>query len=100
MSSLNRTIIGDARVHHLPVDALSIDLSLVVKHGRSARTLVKEGPLRLTLMELAPKGHLPTHSSDSPMSILVLKGHVTFTVGEHEYHLAAGDVMVLASAVE
>ena len=100
MTSLNRTIIGDALVHHLPVDALSIDLSLVMKHGRSARTLVKQGPLRLTLMELAPKGNLPLHSSESSISIHVLKGSVTFSVGEQEYLLAVGDVLVLAGAVE
>lgn len=91
---------GDALVHHLPVDALTIDLSLVTQHGRSARTLVKQGALRLTLIELAPGGHLPTHHSDGPISIHVLKGHVTFTALNHEYALNTGDVLVLAAAVE
>ncbi len=100
MSSFDRTISGDALVHHLPIDALSIDLSLVSQHGRSARTLVKQGPLRLTLMELAPGGHLPTHSSTGPVSIHVLKGRVTISALNADYTLSAGDVLVLAGDVE
>ncbi|HEU4721973.1 MAG TPA: hypothetical protein VFS59_11470 [Gemmatimonadaceae bacterium] len=49
MSSLHRTIEGDAIVRHLTQDQREIDQALLAKHGRSARTLVKEGPLRLTL---------------------------------------------------
>lgn len=91
---------GTALVHHLPVDALTIDLSLVTRHGRSARTLVKQGPLRLTLMELAPGGTLPTHASEGPISVHVLRGHVTMTAEGQDYVLYAGDVLVLAAGVD
>ena len=100
MSSMAREITGDALVHHLPADAMTIDLALVVRHGRSARTLVKQGPLRLTLMELAKGASLPTHSAEGPISIHVLRGRVLFTAAERSYPLAPGDVLVLAAGVE
>ncbi len=59
MSSLRRTLDGDVRIHHLTQDQRLIDPSLLARHGRSARTLVKEGPLRLTIVAIAPGGTLP-----------------------------------------
>src|SRR6185503_19527286 len=45
LSSMHRTLDGDVLVHHLTQDERLIDPSLLARHGRSARTLVKEGPL-------------------------------------------------------
>ena len=56
MSSLRRTLEGDVLVHHLKRDEQMIDQSLLARHGRTARTLVKEGPLRLTVIALAAGG--------------------------------------------
>ena len=100
MSSLARTVSSTATVHRLPVDALAIDLSLVTQHGRSSRTVVKQGPLRLTLVELAPGGTLPEHTSEGPLSIHVLRGHATITADAQDYVLCSGDVLVLASGVK
>lgn len=99
MSSFTRTITGDVLVQHLKQDAQTIDSALVAQHGRSARTLVKEGPLRLTIMELAPGGNLPPHETDGPVCIHVLKGEVTFVALEQEYLLCPGDLLVLAPGV-
>lgn len=100
MSSLHRTITGDVLVQHLGPDVMTIDQQLLAAHGRSARTLVKDGPLRLTIMALAPGGTLAPHSTDNPVSIQVLQGEVTFSALDREYALAAGDVLVLAAGVE
>jgi quercetin dioxygenase-like cupin family protein len=100
MSSLQRKIDGPALVQHLRRDDQLIDESLLAKHGRSARTLSKEGPLRLTLIALAAGGVLPSHSTDGPVTIHVLEGSVTFTALEQEYPLAAGDVLILAAGVQ
>ena len=100
MSSLRRTIAGDILVQHLGQDAMTIDVGLLAQRGRSARTLVKEGPLRLTIMALAPEGNLPAHSSDDPVSIHVLQGDVRFSALDGEYALRTGDVLVLAAGVE
>lgn len=100
MSSLHRTITGDVLVQHLGPDVMTIDQQLLAAHGRSARTLVKDGPLRLTIMALAAGGTLPPHSTDNPVSIQVVQGEVTFHALDREYALAAGDVLVLAAGVE
>jgi quercetin dioxygenase-like cupin family protein len=100
MSSLQRKIGGPALVQHLTKADQLIDEAILAKHGRSARTLSKEGPLRLTLIALAARGFLPEHSTDGPVTIHVLDGGVTFTVLEQEYQLASGDVLILSAGVQ
>ena len=99
MSSMHRTITGDILVQHLESDAMLIDMDLVAKHGRSARTLVKAGALRLTIMALAPAGFLPAHNTDNPVSIHVLDGDVVFYALDTKYELNAGDVLVIPGGV-
>ena len=99
MSSLDRTIDGDALVRHLTQDERTIDQGLVAKHGRSARTLVKEGPIRLTLIALAPGGDLPEHSADGPVSVHVVDGEFLFSAAGREYPLRECDVLVVAAGV-
>ncbi len=100
MSSLQRNISGEVLVQHLDQDALTIDAELLAQRGRSARTLVKDGPLRLTLMALAPGGNLPPHTTDDRVSIHVVNGDVTFLAIDREYALVSGDVLVFAPGVE
>ncbi len=100
MTSLQRTIEGDVLVQHLKQDERMIDQALLAKHGRSARTLVKEGPLRLTLMAIGAGGNLPAHRTEGPVTIHVLEGAVTFDANGQTYPLAPGDVLVLAAGVE
>lgn len=100
MSSMTRTIEGEVLVHHLSQDELIIDRELLALRGRTARTLVKEGPLRLVLMALPPGGDLPTHSAENPVTVHVTDGEVTFRAIDTEYHLVKGDVLVFAAGVE
>lgn len=100
MSSLTRTIEGDVQVHHLPHAEQLIDRALVEQHGRSARTIVKEGLLRLTVIALAPGGDMPPHSTSGPVSVHLLQGDVIFTAGGADYPLQRDDVLVFASGVE
>lgn len=100
MSSLNRTIEGDVLVRHLKRDEQMIDQTLLARTGRSARTLVKDGPLRLTLIALGPGGSMPSHKAEGPVSIHLLEGDVVFDVEQREYPLVPGEVLVLASGVQ
>lgn len=100
MSSIQRNLNGNLPVHHLSEDQRMIDQALLAQHGRSARTLVKEGPLRLTMMALAPNGNLPAHSAQGPVSIHVTEGSVVFTAEGSDYSLETGDVLVFAAGVE
>lgn len=100
MSSMHRTIEGEILVRHLTRDERLIDPALLARNGRTARTLVKEGPLRLTIIAMAAGGDLPTHSTEGPVSIHVLEGEVVFNALGEEYPLNTGDVLVLAPGVE
>ena len=100
MSSMHRTVAGEVLVHHLTQDERMIDPILLARNGRTARTLVKEGPLRLTMMAIAAGGDLPTHSTDGPVSIHVLQGEVLFHALGQDYSLNTGDVLVFAPGVE
>ena len=100
MSSTNRIMDGEVLVHHLTEDERMLDPELLARHGRTARTVVKEGPLRLTIMGIAAGGVLPVHSTDAHVTIHLLEGEVTFTARGREYPLHSGDVLVLAPGVE
>lgn len=99
MSSLNRATSGDVLFHRLSRDELTLDVNLLAERGRTARTLVKEGPLRLTLMALGRDGVLPEHRTDGPVSIQVLQGEVVFDALGASYPLVTGDVLVFAANV-
>ena len=94
------TISGDVLVHHLTDDAMLIDPDLVEQHGRSARTLVKEGALRVTLIAISANGVLPAHSTSGPISIQLVEGDITVVAAGREYDLASRDLLVLAANVE
>ena len=100
MSSMHRILDGDVLVHHLTQDARMLDADLLARHGRTARTIVKDGPLRLTIMGIAAGGVLPAHNTDAPVTIHLLEGEITFTAAGREYPLTTGDVLVLAPGVE
>jgi quercetin dioxygenase-like cupin family protein len=100
MSSINRTIDGEVLVNHLTHDEWMIDQDILARHGRTARTLVKEGPLRLTVIALSAGGNMPAHTTTGPLTIHVLEGAVTFKAADGDYPLVAGDVLVLAPGVE
>ena len=97
---MHRILDGDVLVHHLTQDERMLDPDLLARHGRTARTIVKEGPLRLTIMGLAAGGVLPTHSTDAQVTIHLLEGDVIFTARGREYPLNTGDVIAFAPGVE
>jgi quercetin dioxygenase-like cupin family protein len=100
MSSMNRTLADDVLVRHLKEDERMIDQTLLARHGRSARTLVKEGPLRLTLIQLAPGGSMAAHTAAGPVTMHVIEGEITFSALSRDYVVKAGDILVMAPGVE
>jgi len=100
MSSMHRVLEGDVLVHHLTEDERTLDADLLARHGRTARTIVKEGPLRVTIMGMAAGGVLPAHSTDAHVTIHLLEGAVTFSARGRDYPLHTGDVLILGPDVE
>lgn len=67
--------------------------------GRSAKTLVKQGRLRATLVALRKGTQLKAHEVEGPVSIQCLRGNVAIEVGGETTELTAGGLLVLDKKV-
>jgi quercetin dioxygenase-like cupin family protein len=61
--------------------------------GRTGRTLVKSGALRLTLVVLAHDVEIGTHQAESPMTLQVVEGRLSYRVGEERFEMGRGEVL-------
>lgn len=101
MSSIDRSLSGEAL--HFPLGREAegfIDGDLVARSGRSARTLVKDGPLRVTLVALGAGGAMATHRAEGPITVHVLSGAVRLRTAKGEWPLETGDLLSLGGGVE
>ncbi len=64
-----------------------------VRSGRVGRTLVKAGPLRLTLTLIAAGVDVGTHHATSPMTLQVVQGRLRYRVEGEEFELGQGEVL-------
>ena len=100
MSSLNRKIAGEVLLYHLADDDQLIDQTLLARHGRSSRTLVKEGPLRLTVVALGAGGELAAHRAPGMVTIHVLQGEINLAAAGKVYEMKPRDLLVMEPGVE
>jgi quercetin dioxygenase-like cupin family protein len=101
MSSVDRPLSGDVLRFHLREERERVnDPRLLERHGRNARTLVKEGPLRVTLVMVQAGGHIAAHHSDGPIALHVLDGDIRFRGAGQEHRLVGGDLLVAGAGVE
>ena len=63
------------------------------RSGRSGRTLVKAGTLRLTLTCLASGAEVETHHADLPMTLQPIEGRLRYRVGDDRFEVGAGEVL-------
>jgi quercetin dioxygenase-like cupin family protein len=68
-----------------------------VKHA--AKTLIKDGPLRMVILGFISGASLREHSAGGPVSIQVLSGSAEITAGEVAHAVGAGSTLVLGSDV-
>lgn len=69
------------------------------KSKRAAKTLVKEGPLRVLIVALDAGGKLEEHSVDGPFAVQCLMGSVVSHLGDVRKELATGDLLVVDTGV-
>ena len=100
MSSIGRPLSDDVLRFHLEEERRRVNDPALLQHGRSARTLVKEGPLRVILIMVRAGGNIATHRADGPITVHVLQGDLQFRVGGREHRLAAGDLLVVNAGME
>lgn len=100
MTSFDRPLAGRPLILRLGQDRSGlIDAEQLEKSGRAARTLVKDGTLRVTLVAIAPGGQLAAHTAPGPIAVHVLKGTITFSVGDEAWTLEPGDLLSLEGGV-
>ena len=81
-------------------DEMRVVRSELDDHGaRAARTLVKEGPLRLTLIGIRAGGSMHEHVAEGPITIHALDGTIVVRAGGEERTLAPGGLMALDGGV-
>ncbi len=86
----------DEEVRELDLLAEAADLLRSAQGGHGARTLAKQGSLRVVLLALARGARIPQHRAAASISVQVLFGHVRFSVAGKETHLTPGRVLVVA----
>jgi quercetin dioxygenase-like cupin family protein len=101
MSSIDRPLSGDVLRFRLSDERKKAgDPAALEQHGRSSRTLVKQGTLRVTLVVVKPGGAIARHHADGPITVQVLDGDILFRAGETEHALVVGDLLVVGGGVE
>lgn len=68
--------------------------------GRAGKQLVKQGPLRLTLVGMKPGNVLQEHHVDGPVSIQALSGQVRVTTESDNVTLPVGHIVVLEAGLK
>jgi quercetin dioxygenase-like cupin family protein len=69
------------------------------KTGRAGKTLVKEGPLRITLVALKKGTVLPSHHVAGPVSIQTIRGCLRLTTDKGDVDIPAGSLITLGPEV-
>ena len=95
MSPVNRRISGAAIRLSLPDEARVVREQLASGKERAARTLIKDGPLRATLVGLRAGGALAAHKADGPITVQVLEGTIEFEAEGESWSLDAGSLFAL-----
>jgi quercetin dioxygenase-like cupin family protein len=97
------------RVHQISGDALILDIeqeatsileaARAADAGHAAKTLVKEGQLRVVILGFTPGSDLHEHRAGGPVSIQVLEGAVEVTAQGRPELVNAGKSLILASDI-
>lgn len=97
---VQRPLAGDALRFNLEEEVRRAgDPAALERTGRSGRTLLKDGPLRVALIVLAPGGSIPEHDTEGHFALQVLRGTVRIDVAGTAYDLGQGDLLTLHGGV-
>jgi quercetin dioxygenase-like cupin family protein len=99
MTPLYRTLACDVPAFELEEEIRAVRAELGIGRARMARALVKDGPLRITLVGLSAGGTLPLHKAEGPITIHVLDGAILLDAGGGTLMLPTGSLAALAGGV-
>lgn len=66
---------------------------LIRNSGRSGRTLVRSPGMSVTLLVVAPRGVIPEHSSEGPITVQPVAGEILFNVEGTDFTLETGELL-------
>ena len=94
MSPMSRALAGPNLTFELgaQIEELRSD-EKYTRTGRTGRTLVKAGALRLTLVVLAAGVDVGTHHAESPMTLQPVQGRLRYRVDEEYFEIGEGEVL-------
>ena len=99
MSPVHRTLSSPVLTFDLADEIRIVRSELDAGHSRIARTLVKEGPLRLTLIGVRAGGGMHEHVAEGPITIHALEGTIVVRTAGAATTLAAGGLMAVDGGV-
>ncbi len=100
MPTIERPLAGESLLFHLDDELQATDNpEILERSGRTARTLIKDETLRVTMHLIAPGGAIAEHHADGPITVQVLRGSMSFRAGGRDYDLRAGDLLALDTAI-
>jgi quercetin dioxygenase-like cupin family protein len=98
MTTLARPLAAHAL--RFDLDREAMELLEDLRNERAARTLVKDGSLRVTLVVLKPGGSIPKHSASGPVTIVPLVGAIRVSTPEECHHVEMPGLLSLAGGVQ
>lgn len=100
MASIQRPLSGDVLVFNLATEiARTADPAAASRKGPAARTLIKNGPLRVTLVVLAPGASISEHHAEGPITVQPIDGRVRFNIAGTDHDLGPGDLLSAGGGV-
>lgn len=94
MSSINRPLSGPMLTFNLKEQIRAVRSEEGLHSGgRAARTLAKSGRMRLVLVAMEEGNVIQTHQADSPLTIQVIEGDVSFRADGGDHRLQEGEVL-------
>ena len=94
VSSITRALTGENLAFDLAMQIADLRQDeRYARSGRLGRTLVKAGPLRLTLTVIAEGAQIGTHHAASPMTLQPIEGALSYRLDEDEFELRQGEVL-------
>jgi quercetin dioxygenase-like cupin family protein len=99
VSSLDRSLSGDVLRFHLADETRAMNAHTAESRERTARTLVKNSALRVTLINVEAGGEIREHQADGPITVHVLNGELQFKTAAQSYDLKAGELLALDGGI-
>ena len=100
MPSIQRPLSEDVLVFEIDEEReRAADPELLNRSGRNARTLLKMGPLRVTLVVLGPGGELAEHEAPGPITVQVVHGRIRFRTEQGQHDIGPGQLLATGPGV-